>query len=157
MPPAWVLAVESSPIAVLVRSRVWVFPVIESIHLLALAVLAGAVLVVDLRVLGTGIVALSPQTLAAAVRPWFRGSLILLVMSGLLLWASEAARCYASPAFWVKIALLVAAVSFARAVRAPTLTASEVPGVRHPVRAISLISLALWAGVAVAGRAIAFY
>lgn len=155
MLPAWVSAVEASPIAALVRSRVWVFPVIESTHLVALAILAGSVLVVDLRVLGRGIVALPPAALARAVRPWFQGSVIVLIASGLLLWASEAARCYASPPFWAKIALLIAAVTFAATVHRRVVEVDDGASARAGV--VSLVSIALWAAVAIAGRAISFY
>ena len=157
MLPPWVAAVEASPIATAVRSRIWVFPAIESAHLIALAVLAGAVLVVDLRVLGAGVTSLDPQALARQARPWFRGSLVVLILTGLLLAASEAGRCYGSPPLWVKMALLVTAIAYAAGIRRRALAGLDGGAMTTAARVVSLVSIALWTAVAVAGRSIAFY
>ena len=53
----------------------WLFPVIEAVHLLALSVLGGAVLVVDLRLLGFGLKGRSASELWRAARPWMIGAL----------------------------------------------------------------------------------
>lgn len=140
-------------IAEAIRESTWLFPYIEIFHLLGLAVLGGAVLVVDLRLLGLGVTSVSVNRVAQAAAPWLAGSLVVTVVSGVLLFLSEALKCYENPAFWLKMALLAAAVLFAYLVRPRWTGPSPVAGQRF----IALLSMALWLGVGAAGRGIGFY
>jgi hypothetical protein len=136
-----------------IRDSLWLFPIIEIFHLLALSVIGGAILVVDLRLLGFGLTSVPTSQLARAMAPWLAVSLAVAVVSGGLLFLSEALKCYENPAFWLKMALLVLAILFACTVR---------PRWTRPVPVaggwlVALISLGLWTGVAMAGRGIGFY
>jgi hypothetical protein len=74
---------ESTALSKAISSSPWAFAVIESMHLLALAVIGGAVLVVDLRLLGFG---LRDQRIADVARnafPWLVGSLIVMLLTGM--------------------------------------------------------------------------
>jgi uncharacterized membrane protein YhdT len=137
-----------------IRNSTWLFPVIEACHLLGLGVLAGTVLIVDLRLLGVGLRRAPVALLAADVAPWMFGSLIVMVVSGTLLFLSEAIKCYYSFPFWVKMTALVLAILFTFTIRRrATLTpADQAP----PARLTALISLALWFTVAWGGRWIGF-
>jgi len=145
---------EATAIGTLIRESLWLFPVIQCGHLLALASLGGAVLVVDLRLLGLGLHSQPVADLARKVHPWLAGSLIAIVVTGILMFLSEAIKCYYSPPFWYKIGLLTAATLFAFTVRRRVLAGGGTP-VSRPITAI--VSLALWLGVGFAGRWIAFY
>jgi hypothetical protein len=139
-----------------VRESAWLFPVIEVFHLLALAVLGGAVLSVDLRLLGLGVTGIPVSRLATAVRPWLLWSLVVIFISGGLLFLSEALKCYENPAFRVKLALLTVAILFALFVRSRW-TRDEDASMTWGGRLVALVSITLWSGVGIAGRGIGFW
>src|SRR6187402_2319137 len=95
----------------------WLFPVIESIHLLALAMLGGSIFLVDLRLLGLGLKDRAVAELARDARPWMIGGLIAMVVTGIPLFLSEPIKCYYSTAFWIKMTTLPIALAFAFTVR----------------------------------------
>jgi len=136
------------------NSRV-LFPIIETIHLLALTILLGTILVIDLRLMGAGLRRQSQPSVARALSPLTFWSIVTMLVTGFLLFASEAMKSYESPPFRVKmvtlaLALLFHATVFCSAVKSETLG-------RLRSTATGIVSLALWFGVAVAGRAIGFY
>jgi hypothetical protein len=145
---------EATAIGTAVRESLWLFPVIQCIHLLALAVLGGAVLVVDLRLLGIGLRDESATALAQELHPWLVRSLTMMIASGIPMFLSESLKCYYSPPFWWKMGLLLLAVIFAFTVRRQVLAGSGGP-LRRRLTAVA--SLALWVGVGLSGRWIAFY
>jgi hypothetical protein len=134
----------------------WAFAVIESVHLLALAVIGGAVLMLDLRLLGFGLRDQSIERVARDAFPWFVGSLIVMLVTGLGLFVSEATKCYYSTPFWVKMASLLLAMIFAFTVRRRVALAGE--GQVRPIwlKVVAVVSLVLWFGVGAAGRWIGF-
>ena len=134
----------------------WAFAVIESVHLLALSVIGGAVLIVDLRLLGFGIRTQTLEEVARDAQPWFVGSWAVMIVTGLLLFASEPQKLYYSTPFAVKITCLVLGTIFAFTVRRNVTLAGE--GRVNPIwlKLVALVSLALWFGVAAGGRWIGF-
>ena len=70
---------EASTVGNAIRQSLWAFAVIESVHLLGLAAIGGAVLVVDLRMLGLGLRRQPIADLARSVHPWFVGSLAVML------------------------------------------------------------------------------
>src|SRR5262245_52729402 len=109
----------------MIRNSVWLFPVIESVHLLALALIGGAILVVDLRLLGFGLTRQPVARLARDVQPWLVGGLIVMVTTGVLLFTSEAVKCYYSSAFRTKMTFLLPALVFTFTVRQRVTSAGE--------------------------------
>ena len=145
---------EDSRIGEAIRDSLWLFPAIEAIHLLALAVIGGAVLVLNLRLLGIGLAKQPLPQLWHDTRPWFLGSLITMLASGLLLFTSEAVKLYYHEAFWVKMTSLLLAMLFTlTVVRRAALTD------RKSLlwnRTTAIVSLVLWSGVGIGGRWIGF-
>src|SRR5215813_169037 len=94
------------------RESLWLFPVIEAVHLLGLAVIGGSVLVVNLSLLGFGIDRKSSARLWHDARPWLAGSLAVMLLSGFLLFTSEAVKLFYHEAFWVKMTALGLAIAF---------------------------------------------
>jgi putative flippase GtrA len=133
----------------------WLFPVIEAVHLLALSVLGGAVLVVDLRLLGLGLKGQRPSELWRAARPWMVGALAIMIATGLLLFLSEPIKLYYSDSFWVKITTLPIAIAFAFTIRSRT-TQDIVRNTARRQMLVGALSIALWVVVAAAGRWIGF-
>jgi len=147
---------EQTAIGEAIRSSQWLFPVIESVHLLGLVVIAGAVLVVDMRLLGLGLRQQPVAQLARDARPWMIGSLIVMLTTGILLFLAEATKCYYSPAFAVKMISLLLAITFTFTVRRKVALADE--GRVGPLwsRLVAVVSVALWSGVGIGGRWIGF-
>jgi hypothetical protein len=146
---------ENTVLGQLIRDSLWLFPVIESVHLLALALIGGAVLIVDLRLLGWAFRSQSTAHVAREAQPWLTGALSAMIVSGMLLFSSEAVKCYYSYAFWTKMAALGPAIIFALMIR-PKVT-SGAAGIR-PLwsKLTALVSLSLWLTVGAAGRWIGF-
>jgi hypothetical protein len=146
---------QDSSLGVAIRESVWMLPIIEAVHLLALALIGGAVLIVDLRMAG---LVLKQQPVAALARdaePWLVGSLIMMILTGVLLFFSEALKCYYSPPFWLKMTFLAMAALFTFTLRRRIAHNHE----SRPwqMRTAAIVSVMLWTGVGLMGRGIGFY
>jgi hypothetical protein len=139
-----------------IRESTWLFPIIEAFHLVGLGLTAGAVLIVDLRLLGTGLSRQPVGQLAAAVEPWLIGSVTLMFASGIPLFLSESMKCYYSFPFWVKMTSLFLVLLFTFTVRRRVTRTGVNSDKSLPSRATAFISLGLWFGVAWGGRWIGF-
>jgi len=131
----------------------WLFPVIQSVHVIGLAMLVGTICLVDLRLLGLGTRGQAVGNLAAALAPWTSGGLMTVLVTGPLLFGSDLARYVSNPAFVLKMGLLAVALAahftlHRRAVRDETVLPT-----RHKL--VAVLSLILWSSVVLAGRAIA--
>jgi hypothetical protein len=147
---------ESTALGTAIRMSPWAFAVIESVHLLGLAVIGGAVLLVDLRMLGFGLTNQRIAELARAVFPWLVGSLVVMLLTGVALFLSEPLKCYDSRAFWVKMISLGLAMLFTLTIRRRVTMADETRVRPIWFKLVALVSLALWFGVGGGGRWIGF-
>src|SRR6266481_723739 len=147
---------EQSGIGDTIRRSSWLFPLIEAIHLLGLGVIGGAVLTVDLRLLGLGLRRQSTAQLARDAQPWLIGSLFLMMITGGLLFLSEAIKCYYHEAFWMKMTSLLLAIVFTFTVRRKVAMADETREGPLWSKLVPLVSVTLWAGVGIGGRWIGF-
>ncbi len=148
---------EATTIGQTIRESLWLFPVIESIHLLGLAMIGGAVLLVDFRLMGVGLSRQPVGQLARDIHPWLVGSLAVMLVTGILLFLSESIRCYYSPPFWWKMQFLLAAILYTFTVRRKVALSDDNRVGPFWGRVVALVSLSLWFGVAFSGRWIAFY
>jgi hypothetical protein len=139
-----------------IRESLWLFPLIEAFHLLGLGLTVGAVLIVDLRLLGVGLTRQPVAQLSAAVEPWLLGSVTLMFASGIPLFLSESMKCYYSFAFWVKMTSLFLVLLFTFTIRRRVTRTDPASDPPLSGRLTALISLGLWAGVAWGGRWIGF-
>lgn len=137
-----------------IRNSGWLFPVIESVHLLALATIGGALLIVDLRMLGLGLRSQPVRQLARDAQPWLIGSLLVMIATGVLMFLSESIKCYYNPAFWVKMSALPVAILYTFTVRRKV-AMTETRG-RLATSLTAAASLTIWFVVAAAGRWIGF-
>jgi hypothetical protein len=147
---------EHSSVGGAIRSSSWLFPFIEAFHLLGLAVIGGAVLVVDLRLFGLGLRRQPVAQLARDAQPWLIVSLMVMIATGTLMFTSEAIKCYYHPAFWVKMTSLFLAIVFTFTVRRKVVMADETRVGPLWCKLVALISVALWSGVGIGGRWIGF-
>ena len=147
---------EATALGTVVRESLWLFPVIECIHLLALSLLGGTVVAVDLRLLGLGLKSNPASEVWSKLRPWFTGALLMLIATGVPMFLSEAVKCYYSPPFFYKIGTLIVATVFTFTIRGRVVATTARCGASLN-RLTALVSLSLWFGVAFAGRWVAFY
>jgi hypothetical protein len=148
--------IEQSSIGTAIRTSTWAFAVIESVHLLALSAIGGAVLVVDLRLLGFGLKGQKVADVARDALPWFVGSLIVMLVTGVGLFVSEATKCFYSTPFMWKMIFLALSIVFAFTVKR-NVTLAEEGRVRPLVyKLVALVSLLMWFGVGAGGRWIGF-
>ncbi len=148
---------EASSLSVAIRDSLWLFPVIEAVHLLGLAIMGGVVLIVDLRLMGFAVARKSAAALARELEPWLISALIVMLTTGVLLYTSEPIKLYYNGAFWMKMEFLASAIVFTFTIRRRILAADAARVGPLWGRLVALISIGLWAGVGVGGRAIGFY
>jgi hypothetical protein len=144
----------SAPL-IAMRSSPWLFPVIATIHLIGLAVIGGAVLLVDLRLLGLGLRSQPVRVLAQDAERWLFRGVMVMVVTGILLFMCFATKYYYLTFFWVKMAALFLVIVFTVSIRRRVAMADETV---DPVwsKAVALVSLSLWTTVALGGRYIGF-
>lgn len=149
----WFVALAHSSLGQFMQNSRWGFATVEAVHLLALTLLGGAVLILDLRLLGVILRRESPRLLNRDLSRILLGSLAVLVVTGFALLSEEALKCYNNAAFRWKMALLAAAIAFYF-----TLYRKVVLGLQGSATVVSrltaVVSLTMWLGVGVAGRAI---
>ena len=141
-------------VALWIRDSTLLFPAIEVVHLLGLTLLYGAVLVVDLRLLGFGMRRQPVSRLAGQMAPFASLGIGVMLLTGIPLFLSEALKCYVNVAFWFKIGFLLAALVFQYTIHRKIVSSDQT----NPIAAkiTGCLSMMLWLGVGLGGRAIAF-
>lgn len=140
----------------LIRKSVIAFPVIETFHLFALTLLFGAVIFLNLRLCGLIMKHQPVSKVAQDLAPWTLGSLIVMLFTGVLLFLSEALRCYGSLPFWFKMGFLFSAIIFHYTVHRKVTRSERVDLMPIRARLVAVVSLILWISIGLGGRAIAF-
>jgi hypothetical protein len=158
--PAIFIALEESGFAAAIRQSLWLYPAANVGHIIALVFFAGAVAVIDVRLLG-GLAATAPGRLIARAR-WFAiAALLGMAVTGFMLFSAEASHVALNPVFQLKVALIgaglvnVALYEFG----AKSAVADLPPDAAMPARAriVGAVSLLVWVAVAACGRSIAYF
>ena len=150
--------IEHTAIGTAIRDSLWQFAAIEAVHLLALAVIGGAVLIVDLRLLGWTLRRQPVKQIARDAEPWLLASLITMLVTGYLLMASLAAsKYYVNLAFQLKMVFLVLAIAFTYTIRRSLIYKDDSQISPAAAKLVALVSVLLWSGVGIMGRGIGFY
>jgi len=148
---------QDSSLGAMIRESVWMFPIIEAVHLLALALIGGAVLIVDMRLAGLALRRQPAAMVARDAEPWLIGSLVVMIITGVLLFVSEALKCYYSPPFWLKMSFLALAIAFTFTLRRKVAFAGDTLVAPWRMKTVAALSVLLWSGVGLMGRGIGFY
>ncbi len=150
--------VASLPLAQALREGAWLYPVVETLHIIGFAVLVGAVAMFELRVLGFGR-QLPVKALARHLLPWSAGSMLLVLPTGLLLFVADPLALLANRVFLLKLGLIVLAGLNALAFHAGPYRHADAWSERAPPRAMlhALLSLGLWFAVIACGRLLAYF
>lgn len=132
----------------------WSSPIVQCIHLVSLVVFAGSILIVDIRLLGRGLVKMPIADLARSVRPYLIGGFLGLAMTGIPMMFATALKEYYSPHFWIKMKVLAVGVVYTFIVRPRILSIDEERLGKIWPKLMGVASLSLWTVVAVYARLI---
>jgi hypothetical protein len=138
-----------------------VFPLVETFHVLAITLIAGTIVTVDLRVCGLIFRGESLSRITRTLLPYTWYGFLVMVITGLPLFAAEAAKLYGNPAFRVKLLLLglagLNALLFHKTAFRGLEDSERRGATSLPARVFASLSILLWSGVIVSGRLIAVF
>ena len=157
-------ALESSGLGQAMRQWLWLYPSVEIVHIVGIALLFGSIAVMDLRLLGVSR-SIPVRTLARHVLPWSAGSFLLIIPSGLLMFTAHATEFIDSEVFVIKMLLIMAGGVNAALFHTITFRTADVwdteemrkLGPPPSARAAGAISLLVWISVIACGRLLAYF
>ena len=145
---------QALPVSQAIGSSIWIFPLVQAIHLVFLALFAGAILIVDLRLLGLGMRRQPVSEVARDARPWLIIGFLGMVATGLPQLMQYASREYFSEYFWDKMYLIAIGLILIVTIRRK-LTQVDEPSAAGKV--VALASIAIWGAVVVNARLIGLF
>lgn len=149
----WLAALEAAPIAEWMRLSIWAYPAVNTLHVLGIALLFGAIVPLDLALIGWRRHGVALHPLSRLLLPVAMGGFGLAVASGLLLFTTDARQYAASPLFLAKLALIAAALFNAWLLRLVDWRRRERSSRAGLAGALSIL---LWIGAIGCGRWIAY-
>ena len=157
-------ALEASGLGEAMRQWLWLYPSVEIVHIVGIALLFGSVAVLDLRLLGLSR-HIPVRTLARHVLPWTAASFVLIVPSGLAMFTAHATEFIQSDVFVLKIMLILAAGLNAALFHAVTFRTADVWDSEEmrrlppppSARLAGAVSLLVWIAVIACGRLLAYF
>ncbi len=147
---------EASALGAFVKDQGATFATIEAVHLMALAVLGGSVLLSDLRLCNVVLVDVPSRTVTDHAHKFFKVSLIVLLVTGFVMLSGVATKCYHNFYYWVKMAALAVGILFAFTIRQPLLRRDHATLSPLALKLVALASISVWFIVAASGRWIGF-
>jgi hypothetical protein len=153
MPAEFFRWLVNSPWSHAMNSAEWVFPAVQSLHFIGFAMSIGTIAIVDFRLVGLGKGHLGAAALAADLAPWTRAGIAVMLITGPLMFSTDAVAYHYNPSFQFKMVCLTLALLFHF-----TLHSRAVRPNASPVLAklAGTVSLLLWSAVVAGGRMIAF-
>jgi hypothetical protein len=154
--------IESSALGEFMRtSHLWTYAIVNVLHVLGIAALFGATVVMDLRLLGMWR-RVSLRTITTAAVPVAVGGLLLAITTGAGLFATQATEYLGNPFLFIKFSAIAVGVANAAAVRGLPEWQERgdrdlLPGERRRLAVVGGISLASWISAIAAGRFIAYW
>ncbi|GHC98400.1 DUF6644 family protein [Novosphingobium pokkalii] len=142
----------ATPISTTFRETTWIIPTVQSLHILAIAVVVGSALVSELRLAGVLATDESPARVVRRYLPWIWSALVVLLASGMLLIVAEPARTLGNTVFWAKMALVLLAFLATLLLRRPLLRDEARPA----AKTVAWLLLVVWIAVIFCGRFIAY-
>ena len=150
----------TSPSVFLQEHNTWAIPVIQSIHIVGIALVMGSVLMIDLRILGWAGTDQTLRQTTSRFGPWLTGSLWLMLATGILMVIGEPVRELVTFSFWLKMTLVgvgaVVAVMFQRTLRRHEPQWEDALVQRGSIKTMAVLTFFVWAFIIVLGRLIAY-
>ncbi len=151
---------EASGLATRIRDSLFLFPLIESTHVLGLALVFGTIAIIDLRLLGIASTERSFQRMASDILKWTWAAFALTALTGALMFITNASVYYHNFFFRTKMLLLALAginMLFFELTAGRTIHRwDQAPSAPRTGKAVAVLSLALWIGIIFMGRIIGF-
>jgi len=158
--PHLLIALEQSGLAAAIRQSVWAYPAANVDHIVALTLFAGSVAVMDARLLGAFAAAPPADVVRPARRTAMLGLLLMLITGGVL-FTAEASHVGINPVFQVKVALialgLINAFFAGRALGGALDSVPAFEPLPVRIRLSAFLSMGIWVCVAACGRLIAYF
>jgi hypothetical protein len=142
------------PVSQAIGASIWIYPLVQAIHLVFLALFAGGMMIVDLRLLGYGMRSKTVAQVARDARPWMIAGLIGLVCTGLPQLMQNATREYFSEYFWYKMYWIAFGLILLVTVRRKVTQANETS---LTGKVVGLISMVTWTAVTYNARLIGLF
>ena len=139
------------------RDSTYLFPVTQALHLVAVTVFVGAIVIGDLRLLGWGPVGQSRASIARSAQWILLWAGLAVLMTGIPQFTTNAMTYQRSWLFVFKMYLLAVTLVFTATVRWRVAIAEEGRLPSWVTRTVGAVSLALWMGVTISGRLITYY
>ncbi len=122
----------------------WMYASVSVIHYLTMFWFIGSMAVVDLRVMGVAARKRNLSELAAQVYPWAWTGLVLAIISGFFMFATDAGDWAPDRVFHLKLAMIVISIVFAILVRRGAPKWAALPQIPNSAKVIAGIALLLW-------------
>jgi Family of unknown function (DUF6644) len=139
------------------RDSTYLFPLTQALHVLAVTVFVGAIVIGDLRLLGWGPVGESRASIARSAQRVLLWAGLAVLVTGIPQFTTNALTYHKSWLFVFKMYLLAAALLFTATVRQRVAVADEGRLASWVPKVVGAVSLALWMGVTISGRLITYY
>jgi hypothetical protein len=157
-------ALEASALGQAMRQWLWLYPSVEIVHIVGIALLFGSIAVLDIRLLGASR-SIPVRRLARHVLPWTAASFLLIIPSGLLMFVAHASDFIASPVFAIKMCLILLAGVNAALFHTITMRSADIWDTEEmrelppppSVRLAGAVSLLIWIAVIACGRLLAYF
>jgi len=150
-----------TPASVFLRENDWSFAIIETVHILGLGLSVGAILWVDLRLVGLAMRRQRSFEVVSQIEPWAMAGFLVMFLSGALLMFAEPLKCYTRLAFRLKVVMLILAALnywyFDSRVRGKLKEYDEAMVLPRRARMVGYVSMALWLGIIFCGRWVAYF
>lgn len=147
---------DGSTLAALSKANGGVFALVQTVHLAAMALLGGMVLLLDLRLLGIVMTGVPADTVVVNTRRWIGWALVAMACSGIYMASAVAIKLYYNMFFWSKMAGLAMGLAFLYGLKFPLLKQGVSELGPWTVRSMAAASLMIWFSVAASGRWIGF-
>jgi hypothetical protein len=158
--PPWLVWLERTAPAVAMRNAIWLYPIVEIVHIVGIVLLAGSAFMFDLRLLGLS-GHLRVSDMARHLLPRARLGLAIVVPSGLLMFVAHATDWGTSPVFRIKLALITIAILNTFVFHGRTVKSIDQWDQHQPVptggKVAAVVSLMLWTATIAAGRLLAYF
>lgn len=157
--PAWLVWLETTALADAMRQWLWLYPIVEIVHIVGIVLLVGAAAMFDLRLLGLSR-RLPVADMARHLLPWARLGLGIVAVTGATMFVAHATEFADNPAFKLKLGLIAAAclnaVVFHRWPFRAVIAWNVVADTPLAAKCAAVLSLSLWTGVISCGRLLAY-
>jgi hypothetical protein len=157
---AFLKSLEASGLATRIRDALWLFPLIESTHVIGLSLVFGTILIIDLRLLGIASSRRSFKRMASDILKWTWAAFALTALTGTLMFITNARVYYHNFYFRTKMLLLVLSginmLIFELTAGRTIHRWDQAPSAPRVGKAVAALSLAMWISIIIMGRLIGF-